>query len=138
MFVDASVVVAIINQEEGYEGHVHDIESNPGKAYCSPLVIFEATAAIARSRSGEIKPTPEQFRQANAVVERFFDWIKSSQITITPAVGDRAIAAAAEYGKFTGHMADLNFGDCYSYACAKAYNIPLLYKGDDFAQTDLA
>lgn len=138
MFVDASAVVAIINQEEGFEAHVRAIESNPGKAYCSPLVIFEATAAIARSRSGDGKPTPEQFRRANGVVIRFFDWIEASQITITPAVGDRAIAAAADYGKFTGHKADLNFGACYAYACAKTYNIPLLYKGDDFAQTDLA
>jgi ribonuclease VapC len=36
------------------------------------------------------------------------------------------------------HPAKLNFGDCFSYALAKAYREPLLYKGNDFAQTDIA
>ena len=38
----------------------------------------------------------------------------------------------------TGHGAKLNLGDVFSYACAKAYRVPLLYKGNDFAKTDLA
>ncbi len=37
-----------------------------------------------------------------------------------------------------GHKADLNFGDCFAYACAKAHRLSLLYKGNDFSQTDLA
>ena len=53
-------------------------------------------------------------------------------------IGDKALAVAACYGKFVGHEADLNFGDCFAYACAKAFNSPLLYKGDDFAKTDMA
>lgn len=137
MFIDASIVVAILNQEEGFETHVREIENRSDEIYCSPLVIFEATAAIARSRCGEQKPTPDQIRQAHRVVAQFFDWIKAKQITITPSVGDKAIVAAAEYGKITGHKADLNYGDCFAYACAKAYNISLLYKGDDFSATDL-
>lgn len=36
------------------------------------------------------------------------------------------------------HPAALNFGDCFSYALAKAHDAPLLFKGDDFAQTDIA
>lgn len=36
------------------------------------------------------------------------------------------------------HSARLNFGDCASYALAKAHNVPLLFKGDDFARTDIA
>lgn len=40
-------------------------------------------------------------------------------------------------GKRAGHKAKLNFGDCFAYAAAKAYRLPLVYKGDDFAQTDL-
>ena len=36
-----------------------------------------------------------------------------------------------------GHPAKLNFGDCMSYAVAKVHGIPLLYKGDDFSQTDI-
>ncbi|MBR0924530.1 type II toxin-antitoxin system VapC family toxin, partial [Bradyrhizobium diazoefficiens] len=41
------------------------------------------------------------------------------------------------YSRLVDHPAQLNFGDCFAYACAKAYRIPLLYKGNDFAQTDL-
>jgi ribonuclease VapC len=40
-------------------------------------------------------------------------------------------------GRGSGHPAGLNFGDVFSYALAKVRGVPLLYKGDDFAQTDL-
>lgn len=36
------------------------------------------------------------------------------------------------------HPARLNFGDCAAYALAKAYDLPLLFKGDDFSKTDIA
>lgn len=45
--------------------------------------------------------------------------------------------AFARYGKGTGHPAQLNFGDCLSYAVAKVRGVPLLYKGEDFARTDI-
>lgn len=46
--------------------------------------------------------------------------------------------AFSRYGKGRGHPAQLNFGDCVAYALAKAADVPLLYVGKDFAQTDLA
>ena len=49
-----------------------------------------------------------------------------------------ALAAYARYGKGSGHPARLNLGDCFAYAMAKQHGVPLLYKGDDFSQTDLA
>lgn len=48
-----------------------------------------------------------------------------------------ARTAYAVYGKGLGHPAQLNFGDCFAYALAKALDAPLLFKGTDFAQTDL-
>ena len=42
------------------------------------------------------------------------------------------------FGKGQGHPAQLNFGDCMSYAVAKAHGVPLLFKGDDFSKTDIA
>jgi len=48
-----------------------------------------------------------------------------------------ALDAYTRYGKGMGHPAQLNFGDCFSYALAKALNAPLLYKGDDFSKTDV-
>ena len=50
---------------------------------------------------------------------------------------DAAYAAFVIYGKDTGHRAGLNFGDVFSYALAKVRNLPLLYKGNDFAETNL-
>jgi ribonuclease VapC len=41
------------------------------------------------------------------------------------------------YGRGSGHPAGLNFGDVLSYALAKVRGLPLLYKGTDFAQTDI-
>jgi ribonuclease VapC len=59
-----------------------------------------------------------------------------AEVILTTAVAQSALEAAARYGKVAGHPAALNMGDCFSYAMAKANNMPLLYKGDDFAQTD--
>ena len=51
---------------------------------------------------------------------------------------DAAQDAFERYGKGQRHPAQLNMGDCFAYACARHWSVPLLYKGDDFAQTDMA
>lgn len=53
------------------------------------------------------------------------------------ADADEAFDAYRRYGRGTGHGAKLNFGDCFSYALAKSLGKDLLYKGDDFPQTDI-
>ena len=53
------------------------------------------------------------------------------------AESDAAYAAFVAFGKGSGHPAGLNFGDVFSYALAKVRRLPLLYKGNDFAQTDV-
>ncbi|MBL8385977.1 MAG: type II toxin-antitoxin system VapC family toxin [Burkholderiales bacterium] len=55
-----------------------------------------------------------------------------------PAEMDAAYAAFVAYGKGSGHSAELNFGDIFSYALAKVRGLPLLYKGSDFSETDIA
>lgn len=55
-----------------------------------------------------------------------------------PAEMDAAYAAFIAYGKGSGHPAGLNFGDLFSYALAKVRGLPLLFKGDDFSETDIA
>jgi ribonuclease VapC len=50
---------------------------------------------------------------------------------------EAAYTAFVTYGKGSGHPANLNFGDPFSYALAKVRGIPLLFKGDDFSHTDL-
>jgi len=138
MFIDASAIVAIINNEPGSDEIVRRIEDHPKKRFVSPMVRFEATTAIARSRSGARLPTPEQLNAAEAIVDNFCEKIEASDISISAAVGRKALDAARRYGKITGHEADLNFGDCFAYACASAYRARLVYKGSDFSKTDLA
>ena len=68
-------------------------------------------------------------------------FLDTSGITLAPmdgATASLAIKAFAAYGKGRGHPAQLNLANCFSYACAKAQNVRLLYRGKDFAHTDLA
>jgi ribonuclease VapC len=51
---------------------------------------------------------------------------------------DAAYAAFVAFGKGNGHAAALNFGDVFSYALAKTRGLPLLFKGEDFAETGIA
>jgi ribonuclease VapC len=71
---------------------------------------------------------------------RYDELIEEAQITIEPVTMEQArIARQAyrDYGKGSGHPAQLNFGDCFSYALARDKREPILFKGDDFGHTDL-
>ncbi|MEM8975163.1 MAG: type II toxin-antitoxin system VapC family toxin [Pseudomonadota bacterium] len=138
MFIDASAIVAILNGEDGYEEILKRIEDHKREFFVSEMVRFEATVAVARARSGKTRPDFEQSEAAEVLVNEFCDDLEARNIDITRAIGQRAILAARTYGKFVGHDADLNLGDCFAYACAKAYNMRIIYKGGDFARTDLA
>jgi uncharacterized protein with PIN domain len=92
-----------------------------------------------RSRAPAKKPVDAKaIAQAKAVVAAFVEDLGAREIIISGDIGRKAVEAAGRYGKVVGHQAALNFGDCFAYACAKAYRAPLLYKGEDFSQTDLA
>lgn len=140
MFVDASVIVAILNQEPGWEELVKHLAADDGEHMVSPLVRFEAIMSLARAMSGGsgTKATPAMILQAGLVVDDFIIEIGAREIPISEEIGRAAVDAATRYGKAVGHPADLNFGDCFAYACAKVQKMKLAYKGNDFAQTDLA
>lgn len=139
MFIDASAVVAILAREPGHEELEKRLSSEQGPFFVSPLVVFEAAMALARMKApAGTRPTPALIEQGNAAVTAFIAALPAEQIAITAEIGAEAIVAGASYGKVTGHPADLNFGDCFAYACAKTLGAPLLYKGNDFARTDLA
>ena len=139
MFVDASIIVAIINQEDDWQLQLDRME-RAEMVYVSPLVRFEAMLAIARAIAGRTRTrvTAKTLTDANDLLTRFLEEVDARQMTITPEIGSAAIEASMKYGKAVGHPADLNFGDCFVYACAKALKAELLYKGNDFAKTDLA
>jgi ribonuclease VapC len=56
---------------------------------------------------------------------------------VTEAQARIAREAYRDFGRGSGHPAGLNLGDCFAYALAKAANEPLLFKGNDFARTDV-
>ncbi len=63
-----------------------------------------------------------------------------AEIEVRPVTIEQARLAREayrDYGKGSGHPARLNFGDCFAYALAKDAGEPLLFKGDDFRQTDV-
>jgi ribonuclease VapC len=142
MFVDASVIVAILGREPGFEEIEKRLAAVERPFFVSPLAKFEASAALSRqkamAKTANPKPSPELLRQAQKAVEAFVEDLDAEEIAITPEVERRALDASATYGKAVGHVADLNFGDCFAYACAKVLDVALLYKGNDFAHTDLA
>jgi ribonuclease VapC len=75
---------------------------------------------------------PNGTRQADAFLRRAGFVIEP----VTIEQGDLARQAFLDFGKGR-HKAGLNFGDCFAYALARATGEALLFKGDDFALTDI-
>ena len=121
--VDASAVLAI---------HLGELER------------AEFTAKILRSQSA-ISPVNlwEVLVRADAIdgeagrrkAEQLVEWLGIEAAPIDMETTRLAVDAFARYGKRT--PAKLNLGDCFAYALAKQRDTPLLYKGDDFAKTDI-
>ncbi|PDQ19025.1 VapC toxin family PIN domain ribonuclease [Mesorhizobium sanjuanii] len=130
MFVDTSVVVAILSGEEDAVEWSNRIEAAPARI-TSALVVLEA--AMRLSTMLAVQPGV-----AGDVIDAF---LREAEIEIVPIdAGDAklAIQAFSDYGKGRGLPAQLNLADCLSYACAKNRSMSLLYKGNDFSRTDLA
>ena len=131
MFLETSAIVEMLTAGPSAVELSARIDAADTLFHCGPTVEFEATAVLAT----KVKCTVEQ---ANQRVTALLRDLQVTRMTITPEIGEQAIAAHARYGKGRGHPAQLNFGDCFAYAMAKAAGVPLLYVGDDFGKTDLA
>ncbi len=127
MFVDTSAIVAILMGESDARALSARIEACTGRL-TSSAVRLEACIVLASRR--DMSPLRAQ---------HYFDGLASqmslTEIPIDERIGRLAVDCFQRYGKGR-HPAKLNFGDCLSYACAKAHGAKLVYKGDDFAQTD--
>ena len=139
MFIDASAIVAILNDEPEASAFEAAIERHDRKIYVSPIARFEAVVSLAaaRSRKTKSRTSPEAIELAAQAVNALLETIQAQEAPILPAIADRAIAAAAKFGRVVSHQADLNLGDCFAYALAKVTGEPLLFKGADFAKTDI-
>ena len=129
MFIDTSVVVAILSGEDDaaeWAGRIDEVSIR----VTSALVVLEA--AMRLSTKLAIEPI-----EVGATIEAFLAEAEIDVIPIEARDGKLAVQAFADYGKGRGHPAQLNLADCLSYACAKNRDMRLLYKGNDFTQTDL-
>ena len=131
MFLETSAIVEMLTGGPLARELSLKIDSAETRFHCAPTVEFEATAVLATELGCAVEP-------ANLLVKELLADLNAVRMAITPEIGDQAVAAMARYGKGRGHPAQLNFGDCFSYALAKAAGVPLLYVGNDFARTDLA
>jgi ribonuclease VapC len=141
LFIDASVVVAILAGEEDASTLMDRLGQDGGPFYVSSVVRMEATLSLTRRLAdafGKGKPaTPEMMQKARDLVEQFISDLDCREAMISGDVGVKALDAAQQFGKIVNHPARLNMGDCFTYACARAYRTRIAYKGDDFAFTDL-
>jgi ribonuclease VapC len=128
VFVDTSAIVAIILDEHDASALADALESAE-RRLTSAAVRLE-TCMVLTSRL-DISPIGAQ--------DLFDDFASQggvAELSIDERVGRLAVECFARYGKGR-HAAALNFGDCLSYACAKAHDAALLFKGDDFRRTDI-
>jgi ribonuclease VapC len=124
--LDSSVVVAILRSEAGFEQFVEVIDA-ADSTIMSHANFLEVGIVMIRRFGAASLTRLSRVRASFAVELRPTD---EQQMEL-------AIRAYAEFGKGTGHPAQLNYGDCFAYALAKSADQPLLYKGDDFARTDI-
>ena len=96
----------------------------------SAVAVYEAVLGLARAQSISTS-------DAETAVGDLLSHARAEIIPITAEIGRGAIGAFERFGRGR-HPARLNMGDCFAYACARALDVPLLFKGDDFALTDIA
>jgi len=139
MFLDASAIVAILNEEPEAESFENAIERHSRKVLVSPIARFEAIVSLAASRAKrrKVKTRAEAIALATQSVDALLEEVEANEVAILAGIGQKAVDAAANYGRVVAHPADLNLGDCFAYAVAKAYREPILFKGNDFDKTDL-
>ena len=127
MIVDSSALLAILRAEPEMLACAQAIENATGRRI-SAANFLETAIVIDGSRD------PVASR-------RLDDLLRAAGLAVEPVTEAQARIAREAYrdfGKGSGHPAQLDFGDCFAYALAKVTGEPLLFKGNDFSQTDIA
>lgn len=125
MIVDASAMIAILLRESDWEEFA-DVMLSAGQSSMSAVNYVEAGIVADRQRD-------ERFgARLNPLIEEL-------GVHVAPVSAEQARVARDAYRRYGKgrRPARLNFGDCFAYALSKATGEPLLYKGEDFAQTDV-
>jgi len=128
MFIDASAFCAILLGESDSDRLVFVIALAESPA-TSAIAVWETARALV-ARQGVSVATATQD------VENFLGGAGVRIVPIGRVESRLALEAFDRFGKGR-HPAALNMGDCFAYACARSLGVPLLFKGDDFSQTDI-
>jgi ribonuclease VapC len=126
MIVDTSALIAILRDE-------------PDAPFCAQAIENAALRRLSAANFLETAVVIDGGRDPVAS-RRFDELIAEACIIIEPVTEPQAKIAREAYrdfGKGSGHPAQLNFGDCFAYALAKDKSEPLLFKGNDFVHTDI-
>ena len=126
MVIDSSVLIAILELEPEAEQFADAIRNDQVRLISAVSVV--ETAIVIENRRGS-----DGVKALNLLMDKIL-------IEIIPVTVEHATIACQAYHNFGKgrHPAKLNFGDCFSYATAKLGNEPLLFKGNDFNQTDIS
>ena len=126
MIVDSSAVIAILFDEPDAERYAAALQAAPRRRISVGNAL---EASIVAERRGGAATADD--------LDRFFERFRIEPVPVTTEQLAVARRAWRRFGK-GNHPAGLNFGDCFAYALAEATGEPLLFKGADFAQTDIA
>ena len=125
MIVDSSAVLAVLYREPDAERYERVIAESPN---CRMSVANMLEASIVLEGRG-----------GAAAGHELDVFLESAAIELAPVTVEHAEAARRAWRRFGkgNHPAALNFGDCFAYALANVTGEPLLFKGEDFSQTDI-
>jgi ribonuclease VapC len=126
VIVDASAILAILFDEPERGAFQRAIADAAGDHVMSPVNYLEAS----------IKADDPRHPRKGVELDLL---LSALSVTLAPVTLEQARLARSAYKRFgkRNHSARLNLGDCFAYALAKARGEPLLFKGSDFAQTDI-
>lgn len=125
--LDTSAVAAVILGEPDAEAFAAAIVRHTGELSLSAATRVELGIVV-------------ESRQGAAAVDDLRALLNRLAVTVEPVDARQAMTALVAWRRFGKgrHPAGLNFGDCFSYALARTLGASLLFKGDDFAKTDIA
>lgn len=123
--VDTSALYAILAQEADASVFAQRLAAGDGHLISAATYVELGSVCVRHLRDGDL------------VLRQLIADLPATVHPFDAVQADLAIAAYARYGKGKGHPAQLNLGDCFSYALARSLDAPLLYKGDDFIHTDI-
>ncbi len=125
MILDTSALLAILQDEPERRSFNRAIEAAASRSMSTAT--FVETSMVVGARYGG-----DGLRDLDL-------FIAKAEIALVPVDTEQAHAARDAFLRFGKgrHPAGLNYGDCFSYALARTLGEPLLYKGDDFSQTDV-